>query len=46
MDNIIFRQMNKNDRADVLDMMRTFYHSPALFTNGSEEIFQANFGKE
>ena len=43
MDNIIFRQMNKNDRADVLDMMRTFYQSPALFTNGSEEIFQANF---
>ena len=24
-------------------MMRTFYNSPALYTNGSEEIFTANF---
>lgn len=24
---------------DVLEMMRVFYHSPALYTNGSEEIY-------
>ncbi len=33
------RKMNEQDRADVLDMMRTFYASPAVFTGGSEEIF-------
>ena len=43
MNNIIFRQMDKNDKDAVLNMMRTFYHSPALITNGSEEIFAANF---
>ena len=41
--NIIFRQMKKEDKIDVLNMMRTFYNSPALYTNGSEEIFAANF---
>lgn len=34
------RRMTENDRGAVLDMMRVFYASPAVFTNGSEEIFQ------
>ena len=41
--NILFRQMQKEDKTAVLDMMRTFYNSPALYTNGSEEIFASNF---
>lgn len=43
MDNIIFRQMNKYDKVEVIEMMRNFYNSSALYTNGSEDIFQANF---
>ncbi|MCR5261430.1 MAG: GNAT family N-acetyltransferase [Candidatus Gastranaerophilales bacterium] len=35
--------MKKEDKTAVLNMMRTFYNSPALYTNGSEEIFAANF---
>ena len=35
--------MKKDDKTAVLDMMRNFYNSPALYTNGSEEIFEANF---
>lgn len=41
--NISFRRMDEEDKTAVLNMMRTFYHSPALYTNGSEEIFLANF---
>lgn len=33
------RLMTENDRAAVLLMMRTFYNSPAVATNGSEEIY-------
>ena len=33
------RKMTESDRQAVVDMMRTFYHSPAVFTNGSEEIY-------
>ena len=32
--------MTKIHAADVLEMMRTFYASPAVLTNGSEEIFR------
>lgn len=31
--------MTESDRKAVVDMMRIFYHSPAVFTNGSEEIY-------
>ena len=31
--------MIESDREAVVDMMRTFYHSPAVWTNGSEEIY-------
>lgn len=33
------RRMIPADKDAVLEMMRTFYASPAVFTNGSEEIF-------
>lgn len=33
------RIMTKNDKASVLEMMRVFYASSAVYTNGSEEIF-------
>ena len=35
----IIREMREGDREAVTEMMRVFYASPALFTNGSEEIF-------
>lgn len=38
MSNII-RDMVKEDKGCVLDMMRVFYTSPAVLSNGSEEIF-------
>lgn len=34
--------MTNAHREDVLSMMRVFYASPAVATNGSEEIFQAD----
>ena len=37
--NINIRKMAEADREAVVDMMRIFYHSPAVFTNGSEEIY-------
>ena len=37
--NINIRKMTEADREAVVNMMRTFYHSPAVFTNGSEEIY-------
>ena len=37
------REMQKDDKNAVIEMMRTFYSSPAVFTNGSEEIFLADF---
>lgn len=37
--NINIRKMTEADRENVVDMMRTFYHSPAVWTNGSEEIY-------
>lgn len=33
------RIMKSEDKACVLEMMRVFYASPAVLTNGSEEIF-------
>ena len=37
--NINIRKMIESDRETVVGMMRTFYHSPAVWTNGSEEIY-------
>ena len=37
--NSTIRSIREEDRACVLSMMREFYSSPAVFTNGSDEIF-------
>lgn len=36
---VMIRKMRAEDRACVLEMMRVFYASPAVLSNGSEEIF-------
>ena len=36
------RIMQKKDKNAVLEMMRIFYASPAVFTDGSEEIFSSD----
>ncbi len=33
------RELTRQDQDRVLEMMRTFYASPAVFSNGSDEIF-------
>ena len=38
----IIRLIEERDRGAVLDMMRVFYASPAVHTNGSEDIFAAD----
>ena len=37
--NFTIRAMTTQDKDSVLEMMRVFYASPAVFTNGSEEIY-------
>ncbi len=34
------RHMQKQDKDEILVMMKEFYNSPAVHTNGSEEIFK------
>ena len=36
--NSIIRPMTPKDKNSVLEMMRVFYASPAVFTNGSDDI--------
>ncbi len=36
------RIIEEKDREQVLEMMRVFYASPAVLSNGSEEIFEAD----
>lgn len=38
----MIREMSREDKTAVLEMMRVFYTSPAVFTNGSEEIFETD----
>lgn len=38
----MIRKMQKSDMDKVLNMMRVFYSSDAVSTNGSEEIFRAD----
>lgn len=40
---ILIRSMEEGDRTEVMEMMRVFYASPAVLSNGSEEIFGADF---
>ena len=37
--NITIRPIEARDRTEILNMMRVFYASPAVFSNGSDEIF-------
>ena len=37
---VYIRPMEPADEQTVMNMMRVFYASPAVFTNGSDEIFQ------
>jgi len=37
------RNMEKKDKKQVVGMMRVFYASSAVLTDGSEEIFEADF---
>lgn len=37
---ITIRDMTKTDAETVIEMMRVFYASPAVLSNGSEEIFK------
>ena len=37
--NSTIKAMTLQDKSDVLEMMQVFYASPAVFSNGSEEIF-------
>lgn len=39
---MLIRYIERKDEKKVLEMMRTFYASPAVHTNGSEEIFSAD----
>ena len=37
------RYMKETDREQVIEMMRVFYASPAVLSNGSDAIFRADF---
>ena len=41
--NIDIRKMKFEDKVEVISMMKTFYSSEAVFTNGSDAIFDADF---
>ena len=38
--NCMIRPMTRDDAKTIIDMMRVFYASPAVLSNGSEEIFE------
>ncbi len=40
---VIIRLMTIEDKSTVLNMMKTFYESEAVLTNGSKEIFNSDF---
>lgn len=40
--NTTIRSMVEEDKNCVIEMMHTFYNSPAVLTNGSEEIFASD----
>ena len=39
----MIRLMNINDKKDVIEMMTTFYNSPAVLSNGSPLIYENDF---
>lgn len=42
---ITFRKISESDRDELKNMMRTFYSSPAVMTNGSDEIFERDISE-
>jgi len=43
--NSTIREMTLKDKISVLEMMRVFYASPVVFSNGSDEIFSNDIRK-
>lgn len=41
--NFEIRKMRIDDRDEIISMMKIFYSSDAVFTNGSDEIFENDF---
>ena len=41
--NFSYRKFQKEDKTEILSMMKTFYSSNCVQTNGSEEIFEKDF---
>ena len=39
---ITIRSMNEGDKPELMEIMRGFYASPAVYTNGSDEIFSSD----
>ncbi len=39
----LIRKMDANDKNEILSMMREFYSSDAVYTNGSDTIFESDF---
>lgn len=37
------RKININDKEEILNMMKDFYSSDAVYTNGSDTIFESDF---
>ena len=40
---ILIRKISNQDKHEIISMMREFYTSEAVFTNGSDEIFDTDF---
>ena len=40
MENVIIRNMKEEDSAEVLEMMKVFYASPALLSDPSEDVMK------
>ena len=38
----VIRKLENKDKGEVIKMMQVFYSSPAVFTNGSMEIFESD----
>ena len=41
--NYLIRLMSLEDKKEVLQMMKVFYESDAVLSNGSNEIFNSDF---
>ena len=42
---VTIRDMTMRDKNSVIEMMRVFYASPVVFSNGSDEIFSNDIRK-